>query len=165
MRDGSLHTDGARPVIRFERHLTRPPAEVWRALVDRDGLRHWFPSDIVTEEWKPGATLQFPFRAAEGPTLTGTVLEYDEPRTLAYTWGEETLRFELTPEAGGTRLVFTHELDGPTAARTAAGWDVCLDMLAGDTPGRDAWKPRFEHYTARFEPELGPQEGPPGAAS
>lgn len=163
MRDGTLHTDGARPVIRFERHLKRPPGEVWRALVDRDELSRWFPSDIVTEEWKPGATLRFPFREAEGPTLTGTVLEYDEPRALAYTWGTETLRFELTPDADGTRLVFTHELDGPTAARTAAGWDFCLDMLAGYSPDRDAWKPRFDHYTAAFEPALGPQEGPPAS--
>jgi hypothetical protein len=42
---------------------------VWQALTEREQLRSWFPSDVV-----------------------------DEPRLLAFTWGDETLRFELSPE-------------------------------------------------------------------
>jgi hypothetical protein len=49
-------------------------------------------------------------------TLTGEVLEADEPNALACTWGEETLRFELSAAGdGGTRLVLVDEL--PAAAR------------------------------------------------
>jgi uncharacterized protein YndB with AHSA1/START domain len=135
---------------------------VWRSLTDPDELRTWFPSDIVTNEWKVGATLSFPFRDGEGPTLAGTVVELDEPRLLVYTWGDETLRFELTSLAdGGTRLVLVDELDGGIAARNAAGWQVCLEFLLGNKPNKDAWKPLFDRYVATFEPELGPQEGPP----
>lgn len=149
-------------MVRFERHLPQPPAEVWRAITDHEALKSWFPCDMVSDEWKVGATLSFPFRENEGPTLTGTVLECEEPRVLAYTWGEETLRFELTPEpAGGTRLVFGDELDGRLADRNAAGWEVCLEFLAGHTPVDTAWKPRFDYYVAAFESRLGPQEGPP----
>jgi uncharacterized protein YndB with AHSA1/START domain len=94
-------------------------------------------------------------------TLTGEVLDVDEPRLLAFTWGEDTLRFELSPQDGGTRLVVIDELPPGAAARNAAGWETCLDRLAGLEPDADAWQPRFEAYAAAFEPALGPQEGPP----
>ena len=96
-------------------------------------------------------------------TLTGQVLAIDEPHELAFTWGEETLTFRLAPHAGGTRLVLIDELTPGAAARNAAGWDTCLDHLAGLAPAQDAWKSRFAVYSAAFEPELGPQEGPPAA--
>ncbi|HEY2716313.1 MAG TPA: SRPBCC domain-containing protein [Solirubrobacterales bacterium] len=84
-----------------------------------------------------------------------------EPRELAFTWGEETLRFELSPREGGTRLVLVDELPAGAAARNAAGWETCLDRLAGLEPAADAWKAHFERCAAAFAPELGPQEGPP----
>ena len=58
-------------------------------------------------------------------------------------------------------MVLVDELPAGTAARNAAGWEVCLDRLAGLEPGADAWQPRFEAYSAAFTPALGPQEGPP----
>lgn len=89
------------------------------------------------------------------------MLECEEPHLLAYTWGPETLRFELTEMASGTRLVFTDELDAPTAARNAAGWEVCLELLAGRRPAADLWRSRFDRYVEALVPPLGPQEGPP----
>ncbi|MCQ4084476.1 SRPBCC family protein [Streptomyces sp. RB6PN25] len=160
--EATVHAEGTRPVIRFERVLSRPPQAVWRAITDREELKAWFPCDVIPEAWRPGAKITFPFRDNEGPTLTGTVLDVDEPRLLSYTWGEETLRFELTPEPdGGTRLVFTDELDRKFAARNAAGWQICLDALTGGTSAADAWKGFFDRYVAAFEPALGPQVGPP----
>ena len=137
---------------------------VWRAVTDRDELRSWFPCDVIVDggRWEVGAAITFPFPPEViDMTLTGAVLEVDEPRVLAFTWGEETLRFELSPEQGGTRFVLVDELPAGAAARNAAGWDVCLDRLAGLDPAPDAWKPRFEAYAAAFEPVLGHQEGPP----
>ena len=95
-------------------------------------------------------------------TLTGTVLAVDEPKLLSYTWGDqETLRFELYPEGDGTRLVLTDQLEASAAARNAAGWEDCLDRLAGLPGDPNAWRRRFAAYSAAFEPEIGPQEGPP----
>ena len=67
-------------------------------------------------------------------TLTGEVLVVEEPRLLSYSWGDEILRFELTAEGEGTRLVLFNELPAEHAARNAAGWDDCLDQLAGLAP-------------------------------
>jgi uncharacterized protein YndB with AHSA1/START domain len=159
--NGTLLTDGARPAVRLERDLADPPPVVWRALTDRDELRAWFPCDVVVADgrWVPGAAITFLFEEHD-MTLTGEVLEVDEPRVLAFTWGDDALRFELSPRRDGTRLVLVDELPASAAARNAAGWEVCLDRLAGrDTD--DEWQPRFEAYAAEFTPRIGAQEGPP----
>jgi uncharacterized protein YndB with AHSA1/START domain len=112
-------------------------------------------------EWEVGANISFPFPPEViDMTLSGEVLEVEEPKRLVFTWGEETLTFELSPEGGGTRLVLIDELPASAAARNAAGWDACLDRLAGLDPPA-AWQPRFEAYAAAFEPLIGPQDGPP----
>ena len=162
--DPTLLTDRAQPAVRLERDLPDPPAVVWGALTEREQLKEWFPCDVIVAggEWRVGATISFPFPAEViEMNLEGEVLAVEEPRELAFTWGDETLRFELTPRAGGTRLVLIDELPAGAAARNAAGWDTCLDKLAGIDPGDDAWQPRFKRYAAAFEPTLGPQEGPP----
>jgi uncharacterized protein YndB with AHSA1/START domain len=163
MTNATLITDSARPAIRLERHLNDPPPVVWRALTEREQLRSWFPCDVIVEggSWKVGAAITFPFpEDVIDMTLEGEVLEVDELRVLAFTWGDEKLRFELSSENEGTRLVLIDELEAGAAARNAAGWDVCLDRLARVEPG-DPWGPRFQAYIAAFEPTLGPQEGPP----
>jgi len=161
MTDATMEQVGGRVRLRFERELGASREAVWRALTDPEELTAWFPCRIITEEWKAGAELRFVFAGPDALELSGRVLECDEPRLLAFSWGDETLRFELFAAGEGTRLVMTDELDPPIAARNAAGWEGCLDRLAGRTPAEGAWKGRFDGYVAAFEPTLGPQEGPP----
>lgn len=164
MTTDSLITTGARPAVRLVRNLADPPEVVWRSITDRDQLRAWFPCDVIVEggEWKDGAAITFEFPSdVIDMTLSGEVLEVDPPRRLAFTWGEETLRFELTPHTGGTQLVLIDELPAGFAARNAAGWEVCLDRLEGKAPAQDAWRGHFTSYKEQFEPVLGEQEGPP----
>jgi uncharacterized protein YndB with AHSA1/START domain len=168
MTDARLLTDGARPAVQLERHLADSPEIVWRALTERDQLRSWFPCDVILSggRWEVGAAITFPFSPdVIDLTLTGEVLEVDEPNLLAFTWGEDTLRFELSPEGDGTRLVLIDELPADSAARNAAGWETCLDRLAGVEPPQDGWQPLFERYAAAFEPTLGPQKGRPEGAA
>lgn len=165
MTDGTLDTTGAKPAVRLSRHLPDPPEVVWQAITERDQLKAWFPCDVIVSggRWMVGATITFPFPPEViDMTLTGTVLAVEEARLLSYTWGEdEVLRFELFPEGFGTRLVLTDELRAGWAARNAAGWEDCLDRLAGLPAEPDAWRRRFAAYSAEFEPVIGPQEGPP----
>jgi uncharacterized protein YndB with AHSA1/START domain len=161
----SVTGDGDVAAVRLERVLKDPPEVVWGALTEDDALASWFPCGIVVEggTWRVGARLEFPFPShVIEMTLEGVVLELDAPRLLAYTWGGDTLRFELFDhDDGGTRLVLVNELPKGTAARNASGWEDCLDRLAGSTPGEGAWQAHFDAYTSAFEPMLGPQEGPP----
>src|SRR5438128_2101264 len=107
MKDATLITDGARPAVRLERQLPDPPRVVWEALTDREQLRSWFPCDVIVKggRWEVGAPIAFRFRPEViDMTLTGEVLEVDEPSVLAFSWGEETFRFTLTPSDAGPRL-------------------------------------------------------------
>jgi uncharacterized protein YndB with AHSA1/START domain len=165
MSEGSLLTNGSRPAVRLRRHLSDPPAVVWKALTEREQLRRWFPCDVIVNggAWVVGARLTFPFDPdVIDMTLTGQVLHVEEPLLLAYTWGEETLRFELSVATdGGTELVLLDELPPSAAARNAAGWEECLDRLVGAAAPGDSWQTHFARYAAEFEPVLGPQDGPP----
>lgn len=163
--NASLTTGGTQgAAIRLERTLPDPPTVVWQALTEPKQLKAWFPCEVTVADgiWKPGAAITFLFGPeADNLTMKGEVLEAREPESLAFTWGEETLRFTLTPQGTGTLLVLIDELRPGIAARNAAGWESCLDLLATGARDKDAWKPRFEHYTAVFSPTLGKQEGPP----
>jgi uncharacterized protein YndB with AHSA1/START domain len=164
MNSATLVSEGDRPTVCLERQLPDPPAIVWQALTDREQLRAWFPCDVLVSggHWEVGATLTFQFPPeVTDITLTGEVLAVDEPSYLAFTWGEEILRFELHAAGKGTRLVLFDELPAGIAARNAAGWEDCLDRLAGQQPAAGAWRVRFEGYARAFAPTLGPQEGPP----
>jgi hypothetical protein len=110
--------------------------------------------------WTPGAVITFSVGGDIEMTLTGEVLQVEEPIVLVFPWGEETLRFDLSVDGAGTLLVLTDELPAGAAARNAAGWEVCLDRLTGVEPAPNAWRQWFEAYAAAFVPTLGPQEGP-----
>lgn len=169
----SFSKDGSRYTVRFERQLPHSPEKVWRVLTERELLKRWFPCEIVGE-WTEGAKLEFPLEGvvAEGATeedFHGEVLSVEPLRLLELRWGRDILRYELDSEGDGCRLIFVHSFeDKSTAARNAAGWEMCFvnmeSALAAREPAdldMEAWGPLFERYVAQFEPQAGPQQGPP----
>ena len=164
---GRLGRTGDRWQLTFERRLAHPPERVWRAITEPEHLAAWFPA-AIEGEWEAGAALRFVMPQDEAPDTEGEMLVYDPPRALEYRWGEETLRFDLRPDGDGCVLTFVNALDElGQAARDAAGWHVCLDLLgchlagqgAGWNPG-DHWKEVHPGYVARFGPEAS-TIGPP----
>ena len=167
--DGQLEQAGDRWRLRFTREVPHPPEKVWRALTEPEHLAAWFPTAIEGER-RTGAPLRFVFTGGEGPTIDGEMLVYDPPSVLELRWGgEETLRFELRPTAAGTLLTFVNTFDElGKAARDAAGWHSCLDVLAHHLSGEPApwapserWQQVHPEYVARFGPEAA-TIGPPG---
>ena len=153
---------GRRPVLRFERRLAHPPEKVWRAITEPEELAHWFPAR-VDAELKPGAAMRFTFTDHDLDDTEGEILEFDPPRLFAFRWDRDVLRFELVADGSGCRLLFTHTLgEGGfwggkrSAPRNAAGWDVCLAMLAARLDGRPPrpdetdWFARDAHYVEAF---------------
>jgi uncharacterized protein YndB with AHSA1/START domain len=148
--------------LRFERRLNHPAAKVWRAITEPDELKHWFPS-TVEGEIGPGGELSFRFEHAP-ITMAGRVTDFDSPRTFAFFWGDDHLRFELEPADGDSCLLrFTVILDAEDkAARDAAGWHQCLDGLESHLGGadgpvpRDAWREHYDEYTRRGLPTGAP---------
>ena len=161
---GTYTTDDGRPAVRFERRLAHPVEHVWRSVTEPEELRHWFPSSVEFE-LRVGAPMHFVH--ADGQIDTGELRELDPPRRLAFLWGGELLRFELEPDGDGTRLTLVHVLlteGAEAAARTAAGWHLCLDALAGAAGGAPEgpspeWRERYAEYIARGFPAGAPVPG------
>jgi uncharacterized protein YndB with AHSA1/START domain len=155
---GTYTTVDGRPAVRFERRLGHPPETVWRMVTDPAELKHWFPCEVEVD-LRPGGAMRFVF--SPDFTIDGEVLELDEPSRFAFLWGADVLRFELAPDGDHTRLTLLHVLyeEGEdAAAKTAAGWHLCLDALAGEpvqvaTAGpTPEWQARYDEYVARGVP-------------
>ena len=155
--------------VRFERHLRHDADKVWRALTESEHLAHWMPCDIVGER-RAGAPIELPFwpdhiekyDLANEP-LHGEIRVWDPPSVFEWTWETDRLRWELTPEDGGTLLTFTTWMgpDAKGATDAAAGYHVCLanleELLDTGTAPRliDAdvapWERRYEEQVAALQ--------------
>jgi uncharacterized protein YndB with AHSA1/START domain len=159
-----------RPAVRFTRRYPHPAERVWAAVSEPAGLRHWFPSRV---ELEPRAGGRIAFR--DDPNLpvetSGTVLAYDPPRRLAFTWGGDELHLTVEPDGeGACTLTLLNVLEArDTAARNAAGWAVCLAELdkymrdgAADGPhstGAEPWARHYAAYVAAGVPSGAPIPG------
>ena len=165
---GTLERDGELCVLRYRRTLRHPPAKVWRALTEDAQLAGWFPTTIEGERVR-GAPLRFSFRENEAPPFAGEMLVVEAPSLLELLWGDDVLRFELSPEGSGCLLTLTVTFaEYGKAARDAAGWHVCLERLAcvaGEeelpfTPS-DRWRVVHRDYVDQLGSEASVL-GPPG---
>lgn len=162
-RKGTFSTVDGRNQLRFERLLKHPIEKVWRAITQTTHLTEWFPARI-DGEMIVGGKLRFVFEQNKAPTMEGEVKECDPPRLLAYTWGKDLLRFELSPDPMGCLLIFTHSFDErPAFAPSfAAGWEICLANLeAVSLDGQPAgslshdWAASHEKYVHEFSLDAG----------
>jgi uncharacterized protein YndB with AHSA1/START domain len=155
--------------VRFTRRLPHPPEKVWRAITEPEHLKAWFPSTIDGVR-KAGAPLTFDFETKGVDAMHGEMRTFDPPRVMELTWGDDVLRFELQADGDGTVLVLTDTIvELGKAARDAAGWHECLELLghevAGEAPSFKlgaVWQEVHPQYQERFGPEasaLGPPEG------
>lgn len=126
--------------LRFERLLDAPVEKVWRYLVDPASRARWFMSgptdlevgggigltmnhDLLSDHKVPTPERYQPY---VGHSWEERITRVEPPRLLAFTWenGEAgVVTFELSDEAGQTRLVLTH-----TGLR---GRDDALDFGSG----------------------------------
>lgn len=166
--DGQLEQRGGRWQLRFQRRLPHPPAKVWRALTEPEHLAAWFPFAIEGER-ASGASLRFIAPGGAGPAIEGQMIACESPSLLEFRWGDgETLRFELQPDGSGCVLTLINTIDQVgKAARDAAGWHTCLDVLALHLDGqtspwapRERWSQVHPGYVRRFPAEAS-AIGPP----
>jgi uncharacterized protein YndB with AHSA1/START domain len=117
------HFVDGRPALRLTRHLEHSVERVWRAVSDPAELARWFVSETT---WTPAVGETF-----EAGGAAVLVTEVTPPHVLAWTWGEEVYRFELSAQGEGCMLVFTHVFTpafGPDWQH-AAGWDAYFNRL------------------------------------
>jgi uncharacterized protein YndB with AHSA1/START domain len=162
---GTLEQAGQAWRLRFTRELAHPVDRVWQAVTEAEHLSAWFPMRI-RGDWVVGGPLTFADPEGRGPEFTGQVLACQPPSLLEFSWGPDVLRLELRAHGAGTRLTLldTFEELGK-AARDAAGWHVCLDLLAVHLDGSGSavkWTEVHPEYVATLGPEassIGPPAG------
>ena len=147
----------------FVRNLNHPPSVVWAALTEPTQLDEWAPfrADRDLAETGP-ASLTMVDGTDEVP-LDAAVIRADAPMLLEYRWGDDVLRWELAAADGGTRLTLRHTTTKRSSVpMAAAGWHLCLDMMAllldgqpiGAIRGREAldfgWQRLHDAYAERL---------------
>jgi uncharacterized protein YndB with AHSA1/START domain len=154
---GTYEQVNGSPVVRFERTFPHGVAQVWAAITDPARLEQWFPTTVEFDELSEGTPITFRFAEDRYPSMSGAFREVSPPERLVFTWGDDVLTFELEQRDGGAacRLAFSVVLDSADkAARDAAGWDDCLDMLdlvvsgeARERPAQsESWRTRYDEY-------------------
>jgi uncharacterized protein YndB with AHSA1/START domain len=145
-------TVGAAEVM-FERHFAVPRERVWRALTDPEQLAGWLaPAEI---DMRVGGSVVLKF---EDGDERGTITELREPEVIAYTWHEgatdSLVRFELEPEADGTRLTLRHTFEGEVDLSSyGGGWHHHLEQLIAQMAGRPiGWDSnRYRELKSEYE--------------
>ena len=131
---------GDRTQIRFERRYGHPIEHVWAAITKpEDAIAWWGKLDV---DLTPGGKFIVEWQNTDDEgnraIMHGVISELDPPRLLEIEGDiHGTLRFELTPEHDGTKLVFTSTLALPDEFRTKvlAGWHFHLDALGDALDG------------------------------
>ena len=145
-------TVGVAEVV-FERRFEAPRERVWRALTDPEQLAGWLaPAEI---DMRVGGAVVLKF---EDGDERGTITELQEPEVIAYTWNEgatdSLVRFELEPEADGTRLTLRHTFEGEVDLSSyGGGWHHHLEQLTAQMAGRPiGWDSnRYRELKSEYE--------------
>ena len=159
--------DGESWTLVLVRDLAHPPAVVWEALTDPAHLREWAPYDSDRSLGKVGTATLTTVGAPQPHVTEARITRADAPSVLEFNWGGQDIRWELEPAAGGgTRLTLWHNIDRRFIAMGAAGWHICLDVLAraldGQPIGRmvgmevmkfDGWQRLHAEYAKQFHVE------------
>lgn len=147
--------------VRMIRTLPGPIERIWSYLTDPEKRARWFAGGPM--EPQVGGKVELHFRHANlapdevppperkemhenGFKMPGTVLRWEPPRVLSYSFDEHSeVTFELTPQGKNVLLVLTHRSRGdelPFLTGYASGWHVHVSLLLAlleETPLPPFW--------------------------
>ncbi|GAA0959388.1 SRPBCC family protein [Kribbella koreensis] len=116
------------PAMIHVTYIETTPERLWQALTSGAFTQlYWFGRRIESD-WAVGSPVRFYDSADDSLTDSGEVLVYDEPKTLAYTFKNETVdgevpgrvTFSITP--AGDSVVKLQVVHDQIAEDTVEGW-------------------------------------------
>jgi uncharacterized protein YndB with AHSA1/START domain len=140
-----VRDDTAGPIVQIRRRVKARAEQIFDLWTRPDLMVRWmspFPGKVDCKascDLRPGGTFSLVMSSAESSReVSGTYVEVDRPRKLAFTWiGPLTdnvntlVTLELKPHGDETELVLTHErLPTPAICEGhTRGWGNILDHL------------------------------------
>lgn len=150
---GTIRRVDGRFEAKISRVIEHDAAAVWKMLTDPSLLPQWLAPGELSQHKGGPARLNFP----ESGTKVDSIVTAIEPqRLIEYSWSgkgepERPLRWEVVAEPSGSRLTLTLRIpDSEDIARTCAGWEAHLEMLAAAMEGVPIKFP-FERFKAARE--------------
>jgi uncharacterized protein YndB with AHSA1/START domain len=156
--------------VRIVRTLPGPIERVWDYLVDPEKRARWFAGGPMEpraggkvelffhhKNFAPNETPPEDHKAVHDPgfKMPCTVLRWEPPHTLSYTFDDESdVTFELTTQGKEVQLVLTHRSRGtdlPFLTGYGRGWHTHLAQLVALLEG--APRPPFWPMHARLKAE------------
>jgi uncharacterized protein YndB with AHSA1/START domain len=162
-RDGQLTIEGDRAVLTFDRWLPHPVTTVWTAITDPGERAQWFGHTTI--DARPGGRIDIdpvsPDIPADAKHVTGRITVWDPPHVFEHEWNQRVVepsvvRYELRPENGGTRLVFSHRgLGIRNAGGFRPGTHAYLDRLEAHLGGEPLpdWDIRYREVAESITEE------------
>ena len=158
--------------VRIIRLLPGPIERVWDYLVDAEKRGRWFAGGPM--EPRKGGRVELFFchkniapdetppedhKHVQDPgfKMAATVLRWEPPRVLSYTFDDESdVTFELSPQGASVQLVLTHRSRGsdlPFLTGYARGWHTHLAQLVALLEGaaRPPFWPMHAELKAEYE--------------
>jgi len=135
---GDITRDGAVVRVRLTRSFDHPPQMVWAALTAPARMVEWLAPGQIALTLGGRAQLNF---VDSGIVIDSPVSAVVAGRLLEYSWSspgepERPVRWELEAKSCGTRLTLTLTLPATEdIARSCAGWEAHLEMLAAALEG------------------------------
>nr|WP_309098762.1 SRPBCC family protein [Fredinandcohnia onubensis] len=147
----TLEKNESNYIATFERHFSHSVDEVWAMLTENDKLQTWF-SELKVDGLQKGGRILFDM--GDGTFEEMNITDFSDHSVLEYTWGDDKVRFELTPEQNGCKLLLIETIIKLTdhTPRDLAGWHVCLDVIGVLLDGKQVddrkklWEPLYEQY-------------------
>lgn len=134
--------------VRIVRTLPGPIERIWEYLTDPEKRARWFAGGPMEPRKGGKMILQFKHKNIapdeappeqyqdvheSGFEMPGTILRWEPPRVLSYTFDEASdVTFELTPQGDQVTLVLTHRARGtdiPSISGYASGWHTHFALL------------------------------------
>jgi len=130
--------------ITVSRLVSAAPEQVFAAWTEADRLATWWWPHLAGTTYDVDARPGGGFRIESpviGAVVTGTYLEVDPPRRLAFTWvwqdsgeppsGEDTVVVTFEPDGDGTSVAVAHtSAEHAPEGGAEQGWNDVMDRLA-----------------------------------
>lgn len=130
--------NGGRTEARITRSFLYTPEQVWELLTAPARLAEWLAPGAIDLRVGGSAKLNF---IDSGIVIDSKVTACERYQVLAYSWSKpgdplRPVRWDLKQEGVGTRLTLTLGLPSEEdVARSCAGWEAHLEMLAAALEG------------------------------